>query len=105
MLFTSHYAGLSWRVVITEYENLFGDPTKHNHSQYMIPPSDMVLGLKALLYVAERIVHREAMLSAMDDSERDKILAIIVNLNAAIGGSIALFWTFQLKGVSLIALT
>ena len=91
MLFTSHYAELPWRVVITEYENLFGDPTKHNHSHYMIPPSHMILGLNALLYVAERIVHREAMLSAMDDSERDKILAIIVNLNAAIGGSIALF--------------
>ena len=105
MLFTSHYAGLSWRVVITEYENLFGDPTKHNHSHYMIPPSHMVLGLEALLYVAERIVHREAMLSAMNDSKSEKILAIIVNLNAAIGESMDRFWTFQLKGVSLTALT
>ena len=91
-----------------EYENLIGDPTNHNHSQYTIPgssPSHIVLGLRALLYVAERIVHHEAMLSAMADSERTRILAIIFNLNVAIGESVDHCWTFQLKGVSFIALT
>ena len=83
--------------MITEYENLFGDPTQHSHSHYIIPgspPSHMVLGLKALLYVAERIVHREATLSGMDDSERAKIVAIIVDLNATIGESIDHCWRF-----------